>query len=137
MSSHFFVIKLKDVIKTLIIVAAAIVVLVVALNTSVPSFNSTKSIYTPGTYEASLDLDKDSAIIVTTVDENEIKSVSLTLGSQNTAYFYPLLESTALLLGDEIVKNQSLSVEIPENASVTAGVILKAVEETLRDASVN
>ena len=137
MSSHFFVIKLKDVIKTLIIVAAAIVILVVALNTSVPSFNSTKNLYVPGTYEAAVKLDKDSALIITTVDENEIKSVKFSPGSQNTAYFYPLLESTALFLGDEIVKNQSLSVEIPENASVTAGVILQAVEETLREASVN
>ena len=134
MSSHFFVIKLKDVIKTLIIIAAIVVILAAALRTSVPSFKSSGNLYVPGTYRTALNLDKDSALIAVTVDENKIKSIELTEESPSTEYFYPLLKSTAAFLGGEIVKNQSLSVEAPENASVTAGIILTAVEESLNEA---
>lgn len=137
MSSHFLVIKLKDVIKTVIIAAAAIIILIVALSTSVPSFSGKNALYTPGTYQAALDLDKDHALIELTVDEDEIKSIELTMGSSNTKYFYPLLESTAALLENEIIKNQSLSVAVPEDASFTAGVILSAVEKTLNEASID
>lgn len=137
MSSHFFVIKLKDVIKTLIIVAAAIVILVAALSTSVTTFKGSQSRYIPGTYRTALDLDKENAVIAVTVDEHKIKSVELTDEGSGTDYFYPLLKSTAAVLGDEIVENQSLSVAVPENASVTAGVILNAVEEALAEAEVS
>ena len=136
MSSHFFVIKLKDVIKTLIIAAAAIVVLVVALNALAPSFKSSKNLYIPGTYRTALALGKASASVDVTVDERKIKAVELTEAGSDTEYFYPLLRSTAAFLEDEIVKNQSLTVAVPENASVTAGVILQAVEEALEEAAV-
>lgn len=73
-------------------------------------------------------------MIAVTVDELKIKSVELTDEGSGTDYFYPLLKSTAAVLGDEIVENQSLSVAVPENASVTASVILNAVEEALAEA---
>ena len=135
MSSHFFVIKLKDVIKTLIIAAAAIVILIAALRTSVHTFNTAGKVYVPGTYVTSLGLDKDDAKIAVTVDEHRIKAVELTGESSASEYFYPLLKGTAAVIGDEIVKNQSLSVDVPENASVTAEVIMRAVEASLMEAS--
>ena len=134
MSSHFFVIKLKDVIKTLINVAAAIVILVTALNTSSHTFRSTKSLYIPGTYRTALNLARDRAEIAVTVDEKRIKSVELAGLSGSTEYFYPLLRSTAAVLGDEIVESQSLAVAVPEGASVTSGIILEAVGEALEEA---
>ncbi|HIT73841.1 MAG TPA: hypothetical protein IAD10_09305, partial [Candidatus Fimicola cottocaccae] len=55
--------------------------------------------------------------------------------SETIPVFYPLFESTAEYIGNEVVKLQDVSkVTVPEETAVTGNLIIDAIEESLQKA---
>ena len=79
-------------------------------------------------------LQDELAIVEVTVTKNRIQSVDLIHTAQNVPVFYPLLDSVAESVGDQIVQKQSAQITLPEESPVTASLITEAVEKCLQDA---
>ena len=130
-SAKFKVIKLKEVIKTGVFALVGLAVILLIIYFLVPGGMNKTAKYTPGTYSAEIMVDNEPITLYITVTDKKITGVELGEVSETLPYFYPLFESTAQAVGEEVIKKQSLDVAIPEDAPVTAGLILDAIEEGL------
>lgn len=127
------VIKCKELLKTAVFALLGVAIIIAIIYFLVPK-NSETALYTPGVYTSQVVLDNELLEVEVTVDEYEIKSVALLHTTESLPVFYPLFESTIDTLEEQIVKTQSLDIKLPEEASVTARVILDAVSDSLAKA---
>lgn len=131
--TKFMVIKFKEFLKTAIFAILGVIIIVALIYLFLPK-NKDTALYNAGVYESQVTLNDELVNIQVTVDENQIKSVDVISSSETVPVFYPLFESTAKNIGDEIVRSQSLDIVIPNGAEVTGKVIIDAVEKTLEQA---
>ena len=130
------VIKFKELLKTAIFAVLGVIIIIGLIYFFLPKTDRNAK-YEPGVYTSEFALNGETAQIEITVDSKKIKSVELTNSSEAMPIFYPLIETTAKELGTEIVKNQSLNVEISPHNPYTAELILDAVEQGLQQAEVS
>lgn len=135
-NSRFMVFKAKDLIKT-VIFAVLGVAIILALIFFLTGRNSGTALYEPGTYTAQINLSEDTIEVQVTVTDDKIKEVNLVHTSETIPVFYPLLSSTMEVISEEIVRGQSVEVELPADASVTGQLLLDAVGEALAEATVH
>lgn len=133
--NKFMVFKLKEVLKTAVFAVLGVLIIIAIIYFLVPKGDKT-ALYHPGVYTASVILGDELVQVEVSVDEYEIKEVSLVHTAETVPVFYPLFESTMDTVAKEIVKCQSLDISIPDDASVTAKVILDAVADGLSQAEI-
>lgn len=133
-STKFMVIKFRELLKTAVFAVLGIIIIIALIYFFMPKNNQSAK-YTAGTYTSQITLNNETVDLKVTVDNKKIKSVELVHTAETIPVFYPLLETTAQEIGKEIVKNQSLDIDIPSEAEYTAKVILDAVKESLEEAS--
>ncbi len=135
--TRFMVIKFKELIKTAIFAILGTILIIAIIYFLIPH-NENTSTYVPGVYTSSIDVNNENLNIELTVDKTEIKSVKLIHTAETIPVFYPLFESTAEYIGDEVVKLQDISkVTVPKEAEITGNLIIDAIEKTLAQAKNN
>lgn len=133
--TRFMVIKFKELVKTSIFAILGTILIIAIIYFLIPHNSDDKSVYVPGVYTSKIGVNDDSLNIELTVDESQIKSVKLIHTSETIPVFYPLFESTAEYIGNEVVKLQDVSkVTVPEETAVTGNLIIDAIEESLQKA---
>lgn len=133
--TRFMVIKFKELVKTAIFAILGTILIIAIIYFLIPHNSDDKSVYIPGVYTSKIGVNDDSLNIELTVDESQIKSVKLIHTSETIPVFYPLFESTAEYIGNEVVKLQDVSkVTVPEETAVTGNLIIDAIEESLQKA---
>ena len=132
-SSKFMVFKLKEVIKTALFAVLGLII-IVGIICFFTGGKDNETAYVPGVYSCPVGLQDELAIVEVTVTKNRIQSVDLIHTAQNVPVFYPLLDSVAESVGDQIVQKQSAQITLPEESPVTASLITEAVEKCLQDA---
>lgn len=138
--TKIIVLKLKEIIKTALIVIAGIILILLLIKFFLPKDkdNAGESArYTPGTYTAEIYLSKGSADVEVTVSEDKITKVALKNIDESQEVFYPLLKPTMEIIASEILETQSLTVDIPSENTVTGQVLVGAIEEALEKAKQN
>lgn len=138
--TKIIVLKLKEIIKTALIVIAGIILILLLIKFFLPKDkdNAGESArYTPGTYTAEIYLSKGSADVEVTVSEDKITKVTLKNIDESQEVFYPLLKPTMEIIASEILETQSLTVDIPSENTVTGQVLVGAIEEALGKARQN
>lgn len=133
-STKFFVIHLREVIKTVIFVVLGIILIGLLIHFFKPNSTNQAAMYTPGSYASTIILNDNPVEVVVTVDAHEILSVELLNMNEEQAVFYPLMQPTLNAIADEIVAKQSLDVEIPAQSEYTSAILLKAVDLALAKA---
>ncbi len=133
--TKFMVIKLKELIKTAVFAVLGVIIIIGLVYFFLPKSEKTAK-YEPGTYTAEVALNGETAIVEVKVNSKKIKSVSLQETSDTIPVFYPLLQETAEDIGKQIVKNQSLEVEVSPQNTYTAQLFLEAVDNGLQQASI-
>ncbi len=133
--TRFMVIKFKELVKTAIFAILGTILIIAIIYFLIPHNSDDKSVYVPGVYTSKIGVNDDSLNIELTVDKSQIKSVKLIHTSETIPVFYPLFESTAEYIGNEVVKLQDVSkVTVPEETAVTGNLIIDAIEESLQKA---
>lgn len=132
--TKFMVIKFRELLKTVIFAILGVIIIIALIYFFMPK-NNQNAKYTAGVYTSQITLNNEEVDLKVTVDDTKIKSVELLHTTETLPVFYPLFESTAEEIGKEIVKNQSLDINIPPEAEYTARIILDAVEQSLDSAS--
>lgn len=138
--TKIIVLKLKEIIKTALIVIAGIILILLLIKFFLPKDkdNAGESVrYMPGTYTAEIYLSKGSADVEVTVSEDKITKVVLKNIDESQEVFYPLLKPTMEIIASEILETQSLTVDIPSENTVTGQVLVGAIEEALEKAKQN
>ena len=133
--TRFVVIQFKELVKTVIFAILGVIIIVGLIYFFLPKTEKT-ALYVPGTYTSQFALNGEIAEVEIVVDANKIKSVSLTETPEAMTVFYPLVETTAQEIGEEIVKNQSTAIALSEQNTYTAQLILEAVNKGLAEASI-
>lgn len=129
-SSRFVVIKLKDIIKTLILIAAA-VILVIALIIFIGKTGTRQSLYNPGTYTSTISFGDEEVTVSVELSKNKIKSVSVSEPTETIAVFYPLFGSSAKDISEKIVENQSADIPLSSSNPITENIILDAAKNCI------
>lgn len=129
-SSKFVVIKMKDIIKALIFIAAA-VILVVAVIIFISKTGTRQSLYRPGTYTSTILFGDEDVTVSVELSKNRIKSVSVSEPTEAIAVFYPLFSSSAKDISEKIVENQSTDIALSSANPVTENIILDAAKSCI------
>lgn len=132
MSTKIVVVKLKDVIKKSLLAIVGLVILVFIVYFFIPKDD--KVSYKPGTYSADIILNQKPVSIEVTVSKDEILDINLVNLNQVQEVFYPLFESNISDVSAQIIRNQNTEVASSVNTSVTDSIIVKAVEQALKQA---
>lgn len=93
------------------------------------------SVYTPGIYRSSIELNGNSFDVEVTVDAQKIRSIHLENLSESTAAMFPLVEPTLEELSSQIYSGQSLDeLKYSSDQKYTSLMLIKAIDEAVSKA---
>lgn len=96
---------------------------------------SDSSLYVPGVYTSSIQLNDNSFDVQVTVDANRINSIELVNLSESTTAMYPLMEPSLESLASQIYATQSTKDITYENENkYTSMLLLEAIKDALAKA---
>ena len=142
------VLHMKEVIYTAIFLLLALVTMILLFvmfgskdskETSAASPASvTETLYTPGVYTASIELNGNSFDVQVTVDKDHINSIELINLSEVTTAMYPLMEPTLEDIASQIYTKQSTeNITYSDDNKYTSMLLLEAVKTALDKAKVS
>ena len=131
------VLHMKEVIYTAIFLLLALVTMIL-LFVMFGSKDSTETLYTPGVYTASIELNGNSFDVQVTVDKDHINSIELINLSEVTTAMYPLMEPTLEDIASQIYTTQSTeNITYSDDNKYTSMLLLEAVKTALDKAKVS
>lgn len=157
-STKLIVLKSKELIYTAILVALVITFIVIMIymfrhkgSSKADAKNSSKSVtasaeaerstdihYTPGTYQATMNLGENSLTLLVTVDENYITDVTFKQLNETVTTMYPLLETALLDINTQLHYVSSVDDITPDSESnYTTLLIVSTIRAALENAMVN
>lgn len=139
--TKILVLKLKEIIYTLIFVVLGIILIVLLFliftgkskkNNSAPPAAQT---FVPGIYTSSMVLSTNPVDIEVVVDSSQIKSISLVNTSESVATMYPLISSSLSDIAAQVVRNNSTDkVTYSSDSKYTSIVLINAINDALEKA---
>lgn len=132
--TRFVVVKLKELIKTVVFAVLGVIILVGLIWFFLSLGDKDSGTYRDGVYHTQVAIGDESAMVSVTVEDGVIEDVALSEVSESTMVFYPLLESAAEEVCKEVVKTQSLTIQVSEQNAYSAQAILEAVAQGLEEA---
>ena len=136
--TKILVLKLKEIVYTLIFVALGIILIVLLFliftgkskkNSAAPTASQT---FSPGIYTSSIILSSSPVEIEVTVDSNQIKSISLVNASTSIETMYPLISSSLDNIASQVIRNNSTdNITYQNDSKYTSIVLVKAINEDL------
>ena len=134
-STKFVVVKAKELVKTAVFAILGVIIIVglITFFLHVGDKENT-GLYRDGTYYGEMNLEGETAEVSVKIKNGKIKEVSMGELTEAVSVFYPLLERTAEEIGNAVVENQSLSVEVSAENAHSAQRVLDAIAECLEQA---
>lgn len=142
------VLHMKEVIYTAIFLLLALVTMILLFvmfgskdskETSAASpASAAETLYTPGIYTASIELNGNSFDVQVTVDKDHINSIELINLSDVTTAMYPLMEPTLEDIASQIYTTQSTeNITYSDDNKYTSMLLLEAVKTALDKAKIS
>ncbi len=134
-STKFVVVKAKELIKTAVFAVLGVIILIGLITFFLHLGEDTDSgSYRDGTYYSQMTIGDETAQLAVTVADGQIASVTMDESSDAAAVFYPLLETALQEVNREVVRTQSLTIEVSPQNVHSAQLLLDAVGEGLEQA---
>ena len=131
-STKFVVVKAKELIKTAVFAVLGVIILIGLITFFLHLGEDTDSgSYRDGTYYSQMTIGDETAQLAVTVADGQIASVTMDESSDAAAVFYPLLETALQEVNREVVRTQSLTIEVSPQNVHSAMLLLDAVGEGL------
>lgn len=135
------VLKMKELIYTCIFVALGIILIILLVIMFFSNKNKDKvkttSLYIPGVYTSSINLNNQSIDVEVTVDSNHINSIRFVHLDEAIATMYPLMNSTMDSLATQICEKQSLdNISYSNETQYTSQVLLKSIKTCIDKARI-
>lgn len=141
--TKIIVLHMKEVIYTGIFLLLAVILAIVLFFMFGPGQKKSasadaKSLYKPGIYTSSIDLNENTFDLEVTVDSDKVTSIRLVNLSESTAAMFPLMEPALESLASQIYTSQSLkNIQYSEDQKYTSMILLNAIETALKKAENN
>lgn len=135
-NSKFIVVKLRELIKTIIFAVLGVIILIGLITFFLRMGNDAQtSMYRDGTYEATLDLGRECAAIEVEIQDGRIAGLDMTQSNESVAVMYPMAQTALKEIGEQVVQTQSTAdMDISKQHTYTAKVLLAAIEDCLEQA---
>ena len=134
-STKFVVVKAKELVKTAVFAILGVIIIVGLITFFLHMGDKENTgLYRDGTYYGEMNLEGETAEVSVKIKNGKIKEVSMGELTEVVSVFYPLLEMTAEEIGNAVVENQSLSVEVSAENAHSAQRVLDAIAECLEQA---
>ena len=134
-STKFVVVKAKELVKTAVFAILGVIIIVGLITFFLHMGDKENTgLYRDGTYYGEMNLGGEATEVAVKIKNGEIKEVSVEEPTESVSVFYPLLETTAEEIGNAVVENQSLSVEVSAENAHSAQRVLDAIAECLEQA---
>ena len=139
--TKIIVLHMKEVIYTGIFLLLAVILAIVLFfmfGSGQKCSADAKSLYKPGIYTSSIDLNENTFDLEVTVDSDRVTSIRLVNLSESTAAMFPLMEPALESLASQIYTSQSLeNIQYSEDQKYTSMILLNAIETALKKAENN
>lgn len=142
--TKIIVLHMKEVIYTGIFLLLAVILAIVLFfmfgsGQKKSASADAKSLYKPGIYTSSIDLNENTFDLEVTVDSDRVTSIRLVnLSDESTAAMFPLMEPALESLASQIYTSQSLeNIQYSEDQKYTSMILLNAIETALKKAENN
>lgn len=132
--TKFVVVKLKELIKTVVFAVLGVIILVGLIWFFLSLGDKDSATYRDGVYHTQVALGEESAMVSVTIEDGMIEDIALSEMSETAMVFYPLMQSAAEEVCKEVVKNQSLTIQVSRQNAYSAQTILEAVAQGLEEA---
>lgn len=140
--TKILVLKLKEIIYTLIFVVLGIILIVLLIliftgkskkSSAAPPVAQT---FAPGVYTSSMILSTNPVDIEVVVDSNQIKSINLVNTSESVTTMYPLISSSLKDIAAQVIRNNSTeNITYSSDSKYTSLVLLNAINDALAKAA--
>ena len=138
--TKIIVLHMKEVIYTGIFLLLAVILAIVLFFMFGPGQKKSasadaKSLYKPGIYTSSIDLNENTFDLEVTVDSDRVTSIRLVNLSESTTAMFPLVKPSLESLANQIVDSQSLdNLKYSTDRKYTSELLLNAIEDALKKA---
>ncbi len=134
-STKFVVVKAKELVKTAVFAVLGVIILVGLITFFLHMGDDENTgMYQDGTYYGEMYTGTEVTEVAVKIKNDEIVAVSMEEPTESVAVFYPLLESAAEKVAEEVVATQSLSVEVEQESAYSAQLVLDAIAACLEQA---
>ena len=136
--TKIIVLHMKEVIYTGIFLLLAVILAIVLFFMFGPGQKKSasadaKSLYKPGIYTSSIELNSNTFDLEVSVDAEKIRNIRLVNLSESTSAMFPLMEPALESLSSQIYSSQSLeNLKYPQDQKYTSLVLLNAIEDALK-----
>ena len=134
------VLKLKEMIYTLIFVVLGIIlilllILIITGRNGKKEIPTPQSTYVPGVYSSSIILATNPVDIEVVVDANQIKSIQLINTSESIETMYPLINDSLQSIAAQVIENNSMeNITYNQESKYTSIVLINAIDNALKKA---
>ena len=141
--TKIIVLHMKEVVYTGIFLLLAVILTIVLFFMFGPGQKKStsadaKSLYKPGIYTSSIELNSNTFDLEVSVDAEKIRNIRLVNLSESTSAMFPLMEPALESLSSQIYSSQSLeNLKYPQDQKYTSLVLLNAIEDALKKAENN
>lgn len=134
------VLHMKEVIYTVVFLVLGILLILLLAFMFLPNgkkHTSQKQEYMPGVYTSTVTLNNTPLEVEVAVDSSHINSIRFSNLDETVATMYPLIQPAIEDIAEQIYNSQSLeNISYPEDNPYTSQVILGAIDEALKKATV-
>ena len=131
--TKFMVIKLKELIKTIIFAVIGAAIIIALIITLVPKGKNAQ--YKSGTYTTNISLGDEGAAVALTFSDSEIVDASFIPTSSTLSVFYPLMQTTADDICAQIVTAQSTDdIQTDSDYAMASSLIIDAANSCIERA---
>lgn len=138
--TKILVIKLKEIIYTLVFVILGIILIVLLIlifsgRSKKEASDAVEKTYSPGVYTASMILSDNAVDIQVAVDKNQIKSIELVNIEESVTTMYPLISASLDDIASQIIRNNSMeNITYSYDSKYTSLMLIDTIQNALNKA---
>ena len=135
MGTKFVVVKAKELVRTAVFAVLGVIIIVGLITFFLRMGDEENTgMYRDGTYYGEMQTGTQVTEVAVEIRNGEIADVSIAEPAEEVAVFYPLLETAAEEVGQAVVENQTLTVQVAEEKAHSAQLVLNAIAQCLEKA---
>lgn len=133
--TKFVVVKAKELVKTAVFAILGIIIIVGLITFFLRMGDDENTgMYRDGTYYGEMEMAGEKTEIAVEIENGWIADISMEEPAEAVTVFYPLLSDTAETVGQAVVENQCLTVEVSPESAHSAQMVLDAIASCLEKA---
>ena len=135
MGTKFVVVKAKELVRTAVFAVLGVIIIVGLITFFLRMRDEENTgMYRDGTYYGEMQTGAQVTELAVEIRNGEIADISIAEPAEEVAVFYPLLKTAAEEVGQAVVDNQALTVQVAEEKAHSAQLVLDAIAQCLEKA---